>query len=746
MSQSVDQTANQTDFQGLYEELLRKYKELQLRVTRFSAVEQQMINIRFRLDHEIAMHKRMHDSNKKALLEMTDDEFAKFIAESVVDIFEVQVGVAIIRYTDQESFVMAGSEGITIHQQDVAQIESELASLCALNKSGNILEMNFSCYDVARSILPMTQAYGSHLTDPANNISLVITGGILEGGLALYDQVDKERDVIFSVFAQQVLAQVVNRKKNKTIRQQVEKIETAGRRLERITESFLSFGASPRENIDLLTRLCGDLLGADISNYFRLDEPVAHCTTHDRDQIKIFQGAPCNLCFSLQKTVLDDTFIFWRAEEYEALKTQYSCHKSEMKTFFGCAVMLENRHMGSLSVIFGRDFIPDENDKQVLRIISAGIAVEELRNISIENLRKNEQLLASVVQTQQEMICRFLPDTTLTFVNKPFCNLFRRSEQELIGKKILRLIPKSYRPEVIGNQSQISPEHPSNSFIHQTKQPDGTVSWQEWTETAILDKQGRIIEFQAIGRDITESRQAREKAEESDRLKTAFLVNISHEIRTPMNGIFGFLKLIEKHDLDEKQKKEFQELVITNGKRLLTTFDDIIEISKVETGVLKVSMNLVHVEPIMEQQYDLFASQAREKGISLRIAEQVSDADSIVMTDRVKLGRILTYLITNALKFTSKGSIEFGNFKENNSLVFYVRDSGRGIPPDKINAIFDRFVQADMGLSRLYEGSGIGLSIAKAYVEALKGKIWVTSELNKGSTFFFSIPLMPKVL
>jgi PAS domain S-box-containing protein len=233
---------------------------------------------------------------------------------------------------------------------------------------------------------------------------------------------------------------------------------------------------------------------------------------------------------------------------------------------------------------------------------------------------------------------------------------------------------------------------------------------------------------------------AKEKAEESDRLQSAFLANMSHEIRTPMNGILGFLSLLNEPDLEEKNKKEYIEIVNKSGQRLLDTINNIIEISKIEAGESKVIYTEVNITEVMQFHYDFFKLQANAKGLKLHISEQITDKPALVLTDRSKLDSILTNLIKNAIKFTKKGSIELGNYIENDLLVFYIKDTGPGISTDRINAIFERFVQADQDINRPYEGSGLGLSITKAYVNALGGKIHVQSEVGKGSTFIFSIP------
>lgn len=234
--------------------------------------------------------------------------------------------------------------------------------------------------------------------------------------------------------------------------------------------------------------------------------------------------------------------------------------------------------------------------------------------------------------------------------------------------------------------------------------------------------------------------QAKNRAEESDRLKTAFLQNMSHEIRTPMNGILGFLRLLEDPEIDVEIRSGYIDIIQESGNRLLKTINDIIEISRIEANQLAVNFSPVDVSKLIEYHLKFHSHQANEKGISLVNASQVPAERSVIVSDEHLLNGIMTNLVGNAIKFTKSGRIEVGNYLQNGSLVFYVRDSGIGIPADKVESIFERFVQADLKSTREYEGSGLGLSIVKGYLEKLDGRIWLESEPGRGSVFYFSIP------
>jgi PAS domain S-box-containing protein len=234
---------------------------------------------------------------------------------------------------------------------------------------------------------------------------------------------------------------------------------------------------------------------------------------------------------------------------------------------------------------------------------------------------------------------------------------------------------------------------------------------------------------------------AKEKAEESDHLKSAFLANMSHEIRTPMNGILGFLELLKAPDLTEENKSAYLDIVSRSGERLLDTINDIIEISRIESGEMQIKRTEVSIDEVMDYYHAFFVEQTKQKDISYKLVKQIPAEVSLIYTDRVKLESIISNLLKNAIKFTSTGHIDFGNYLDGESIVFYVKDTGQGIRPDRLEVIFHRFVQADLSHTRPHEGSGLGLSIVKAYIELLGGKIWVESEIEKGSTFYFSLPL-----
>ncbi len=278
-------------------------------------------------------------------------------------------------------------------------------------------------------------------------------------------------------------------------------------------------------------------------------------------------------------------------------------------------------------------------------------------------------------------------------------------------------------------------------------QPDNTIRHIKADAIVLRDTNSNPISMIGINRDITELItfqseliKAKEKAEESDRLKSAFLANMSHEIRTPMNGILGFTSLLKEPGLKGDDQKKYLEIIQKSGERLLNTVNDIVEISKIETGIVKITPRIVNIGKHILTLCDFFSLEAQKKGLELLVENNLTEDELFIKTDKNKISSVISNILKNAIKFTEKGSIKIGCRRNEDWLEVCIRDTGIGIPDDRREAIFNRFEQADLKDSRVFEGSGLGLSIAKSYVEMLGGKIWVESEENKGSVFYFTVP------
>jgi PAS domain S-box-containing protein len=292
----------------------------------------------------------------------------------------------------------------------------------------------------------------------------------------------------------------------------------------------------------------------------------------------------------------------------------------------------------------------------------------------------------------------------------------------------------------------------SCELINYTK--SGETYWVNINVQPLRDNHGKVIRFFAIMHNITHQKKlvtdlelATQKAVESDRLKSAFLANISHEIRTPMNAIMGFVELLERPNLPEAKRDLFFKLIQARSKDLLGIVNDILDISKIEAGQLSaipVTGNLKELFDRLQVSFHAETTHLNNKPVSVEINLDLLPEQQVIQADFIKLNQVLTNLLTNAAKFTAQGSIQLsGKLTASQELLFTVRDTGMGIPPDQLEIIFKPFRQANDSIHLQFGGSGLGLAICKGLVEAWGGRIWVESELNNGSAFYFTMPFAP---
>ena len=389
----------------------------------------------------------------------------------------------------------------------------------------------------------------------------------------------------------------------------------------------------------------------------------------------------------------------------------------------------------------------------------------------ITERKLSEEKLQSLSQVvEQSPISVVITDTNglIQYVNPKFVQKTGYSSQEVLGQnsRILKswhTLHKKYKQLW---QTLKAGDEWQGEF--QNKKKNGELYWESTTIFPILDAKGITKQFIALEEDITYRKEselllqqkkheievqneeykqlnaelliAKNHAEKSDRLKSAFLANMSHEIRTPMNGILGFAGLLREPMLSGEEQKEYIDIIEKSGARMLNIINDIIDISKIESGLMTVNLIESNINDQIEYIYTFFKTEVESKGMKLSYIKSLNSIDSITKTDSEKVYAILTNLVKNAIKYSNKGSIEFGYMKKGKYLDFFVNDTGIGIDKDRQKVIFERFIQADIHNRMSIQGAGLGLSISKAFVEMLGGKIWVKSKVGIGSSFHFTIP------
>jgi PAS domain S-box-containing protein len=340
---------------------------------------------------------------------------------------------------------------------------------------------------------------------------------------------------------------------------------------------------------------------------------------------------------------------------------------------------------------------------------------------------------------QKDNISTFKAEKTLT-------TYVLKTKKSFLGhKKDIDELKKAGLVESIGESAKVWLGVP---LIVDDK-PMGVFTVQSYdNEKAFSEKDKEMLEF--VSHEISHTIQrikaeediiaALERAEQSDKLKSIFLANISHEIRTPLNSILGFTKLMADPEVDAVKKYRFSRIIKSNGDQLLSIINGLLDFSLIETGQIRLLKKKFIAENVIQEIRNEYSPMATDKAIEILLDPKILSEETTIESDLSRFKQVVSNLVDNAIKFTSTGTVELGLNKEPDSLLIFVKDTGIGIPPEFHKSIFDQFQQADKSNSRKYGGNGLGLAISKYFIELMGGKIWVESEVGKGSTFYIQIP------
>ncbi len=402
------------------------------------------------------------------------------------------------------------------------------------------------------------------------------------------------------------------------------------------------------------------------------------------------------------------------------------------------------------------------------------VVVETGEGEKVYSLTSAETTYRLLVEQMNEGAALLSEDGSVLYCNHHFAEIFRNPLTEVIGKRVALFLDdtqKKYFQDFFqdGLKRNVQAHFSFSAagkdgsrekhylfsmapFFKASGNESAATTPGEQTATLIVtdisplkEMEQKLLNYHAdlekkVAVRMEELRQAKERAEESDQLKSAFLANMSHEIRTPMNGILGFAELLKEPDLTGEDQKSYIQIIEKSGNRMLNIINDIIDISKIESGQMEITTRQTNINNQVDYIYQFFKKEVEAKGLQFSFVKALPDERVNIFTDREKLYAILTNLVKNAIKFTSQGMIRFGYEKNGDFLHFFVKDTGVGIAEERQKAIFKRFIQADILDTHAYQGAGLGLSISSAYVEMLGGKLWLQSQKGRGSVFCFSIP------
>jgi PAS domain S-box-containing protein len=368
-----------------------------------------------------------------------------------------------------------------------------------------------------------------------------------------------------------------------------------------------------------------------------------------------------------------------------------------------------------------------------------------------EEMRESNKKLSTIINNLRGVVfrCNYDENWTMQYISDGIYELAGYLPNEFIGNKI-RTFKSIIDPddvEMVWNEIHNALETGYLYTIeYRVITSSGKRKWV-WERGRGYYENGELVALEGFISDITERKRieeelirAKEKAEQSDRLKTAFLHNISHEIRTPMNAIVGFTTLLDSPDTTDESRRQYIDIIYQSSNQLLSIITDIVDISNIETGLVKISRSTVNINTLIRNLFEQYRLRTQQQNLVLNFSTHLDDSEAYVVTDETKVIQIFSNLLNNALRFTKKGRIELGYVVRGEMVEFFVSDTGIGIAPEHQEKVFERFFQVEGPSSKQYSGTGLGLSISKAYTELLGGSIWVISTPGEGSLFCFSIP------
>lgn len=513
----------------------------------------------------------------------------------------------------------------------------------------------------------------------------------------------------------------------------------------------------PSKNILVIIREAHLALGGLFCIYNKIDSEhsilISRTSEMSDSDDPITDNPSGHICYEATITSEDDAVIISDLSKTEFSSSDPTVSEYNLKSYLGVPIRVGKKVTGSLAIV---DTIVREFTAIEIGIISNMallIMLEEEHIRTNEVLKRSEYKYGAIFENANDCIM-LLKDNTIVNINEKGCELFGYDHDEIIGKSVDDLSP-------VKNNKKDDNHINKNKYL--TKVLEGEPQRFEWVHKK---KEGSIFHCDisltrlegskeynvlAIIRDISERKEyekklikASEKANESNRLKSVSLASMSHELRTPLNSIIGFSDLLLDEDTTEEEKEMFSKLIQTAGRSLMQLIGDIVDISKIEAGKVMIEKSVFNVNTFLQEIFVAFKQEKKNRDkenveLKLILSDQASDLK--INTDQHRLRQVISNLLTNSLKFIDEGFIEFGySGISPDSIQFYVRDTGVGISTPHKKKIFEQYGQEKETYNRNTEGTGLGLAISKTFVELLGGKIWFDSELDEGTTFYFTIP------
>ncbi|MBN8688877.1 MAG: PAS domain S-box protein [Chitinophagales bacterium] len=716
-------------------ELRKKYEELQLRVTRFSVIEQELIHARNRLDREVMIYRHLQDFNSMALSVNSETGYAQLVAESMIEIFEVEVAFVCIDIPNTGDAACRHIEGYALSEEQKFKLQLYCMQLFTDLPPGTLRSFTARESDKIRAILPLQQVVAIQVTDPQLNITVTLLGGITEKGSMFYEPIGKDREAPFIVFSQHVLGYQSNRSKTQTIREQYRILEQEQKRIVSIAENFLDFDTNPDKNIQKIVDLSSHLMNGIGSVYEKIENDLLYTSAGLEESGFTEKEAGENICFRLTNQSGRDIVCQQITEEETANYLSAWIRRFTGKTLLSAILRIDKKPIGTLAVILDASIPVNDNIFQLIRILSAALTVEERRKNALKALSESEEKYRMIFEGTPNGIIVADPEIQrLQYVNKSACNLFGYTEEEFLSKSLEDLHPPEAVEMVISRFMDMAAGKISIALNIPCINKDHQVFYAD-IYTNKISFGGRTM-LAGFFTDVTRQRQDQQAILKTNiELKKInaeldnFVYSVSHDLRSPLLAILGLVQLINLNQESPVLVNKYIHMISASATRMDDTIKEILEYSR--NARLEIRNDEIHFEPLIREIYnDVKHITTDEVRVDLQIRQTTP-----FYSDLYRINTLFKNIISNAVKYRKKREeasyIRIDVLTDNRQALIRFEDNGEGVEKAHQDRIFDMFYRA----SNSAPGTGLGLYICKEILNNIDGTIAVESVPGEGTVF-----------
>lgn len=722
-----------------YQELKKKYDELQLRVTRFSVIEQELIHARNQMDQEVMIYRQMQQFNTKALEDITDEFYTRLVTETLLEIFETEMAFVCIDIPNTGNSALRHVEGYSLNEEQKFELHLYMINLFTDLPSGTLRSFEPRPSDKIRTILPIRHLMVTQVRDPQLNITITLMGGISDKGSPFYEPIRKDREAAFTVFSQQVLTNQTNRFKTHTIREQFNALTIEQKRITSIAENFLNFDTNPDKNIQRMVDLSVQLLSGNCSVYEKLEnELIFTSSSYSKDGYHNNTSEE-KICYRI--THLSGRDIVCQLITNDLLQQHKSPWLSQFAglTLLGSVLRIDKKPIGTLVVFLDSSVPINDSIFQLARILTAAIAVEERRKNALKALSESEEKYRMIFEgTPNGIIVADPVIQRFQYVNRSACQLFGYNEEEFLNLTLDDLHPaastddvkqlfKSLEKGEIKVAMEVPCIHKNRSiFYADISSSRISIGGRSLLAGFFTDVTQQRFDQQAILKSNIELKKINSELDN-------FVYSVSHDLRSPLLAILGLVQLIHQHPQSDEAMQKYISMIAASATRMDDTIKEILDYSRnarLDIVVSPVDFNLL-IREIFE---DVRHISPEKITLELNIKQDIP-----FYSDSNRISTLIKNIISNSVKYRKKGVnnsyININILITPEKAVLRFEDNGEGIETIHQDRIFDMFYRA----SNSAPGTGLGLYICKEILHNINGTITLESVAGEGSVFTVTI-------